>query len=95
METEALIRRYGEAPAPHHLHTKETPRPPDWEEDGPPAGERGPRDEAYRKTPEDPPWGRPRPPPRGGRGGGGGWGGARARRNRGAPAGAGPGWGGG
>ena len=60
METEALIRRYGEAIAHNDFDTMKTLRHPDWYEDWPQSGERIPSDEAYRKIHEDFPSGMPR-----------------------------------
>ena len=60
METEALIRRYGDAIAHNDFDTMKTLRHPDWYEDWPQSGERIPSDEAYRKIHEDFPSGMPK-----------------------------------
>jgi hypothetical protein len=60
MDTEDLIRRYGEAVAHNDFDTMKRLRHPDWREDWPQSGERVPNDEAYRTIHESFPEGMPR-----------------------------------
>ena len=60
MDTEELVRRYGEAVARNDFGTMKAMRHPDWHEDWPQSGERIPSHEAYRSIHEDFPGGMPR-----------------------------------
>jgi hypothetical protein len=60
METEELIRRYGEAVAHNDFDAMKAMRHPDWQEDWPQSGERIPSHAAYRRIHEEFPGGMPR-----------------------------------
>ncbi len=60
METDELVRRYGDAVASNDFETMERLRHPDWHEDWPQSGERIPNHEAYLRIHEDFPSGMPR-----------------------------------
>jgi hypothetical protein len=60
METDELIRRYGEAVAQNDFGEMKKMRHPDWREDWPQSGERIPNHDAYQKIHEAFPAGMPR-----------------------------------
>jgi hypothetical protein len=59
MDTEELVRRYGEAVIHNDFATMKTFRHPDWYEDWPQSGERIPSHEAYQAIHENFPGGMP------------------------------------